>query len=110
MPLLAVLLLAFAHGNVRSAGHACGAITFARGGAVYRVLFAKNGAVQQYVLLRRTGNMERDHDALVALQKKYGAEGIHAPPLQITGFRPGPGGMMVPQTALDSCGRVIMLK
>jgi hypothetical protein len=84
----------------------CSIATFAEGGVVYRVLFAKNGAVQQYLLAVSSHNTERDHDMLKAAQADYGPEAVNAPPLRIVSFRPGSGGMMVPDKAVDSCGRI----
>ncbi|HEY9180974.1 MAG TPA: hypothetical protein VIO32_09660 [Candidatus Baltobacteraceae bacterium] len=84
----------------------CGMASFASEGVVYRVLFAKNGAVQQYLLARTSHNTERDHDALKAAEDRYGPEAVNAPPLQILSFKRGSGGMMVPDKAVDSCGRV----
>lgn len=85
---------------------ACGMTTFADGDVVYRVLFAKNGSVQQYLLAHSSHNVERDHDALKAAELKFGPEAVNAPPLRILSFKPGSGGMMVPDKAIDSCGRV----
>jgi hypothetical protein len=102
----------FHHAPAAASGAArrsCGAVTFARTGTVYRVLFAKNGAVQQYVLLKRT-TTEQDHDVLVVLQNRYGPEVVNAPALRVTGFRQGNGGMMIPEKAVDSCGRIVSLK
>lgn len=73
---------------------------------IYRIIFAKNGAVQQYLLAQSSHNTEKDHDVLKGLEIKYGPEASNAPPLQITSFRQGSGGMMVPDKAVDSCGRV----
>lgn len=84
----------------------CGIATFADSGVVYRVLFAKNGTVQQYLLAQSSHNTERDHDALKAAESKYGPEAVNAPPLRILSFKSGSGGMMVPDKAVDSCGRV----
>ena len=44
--------------------------------------------------------------ALVAAEARYGPEAINAPPVRVTSFKPGPGGMMIPDKAVDSCGRV----
>lgn len=85
---------------------ACGMATFADNGIVYRVLFARNGAVQQYLLAKSSHNTERDHDALKAAESVYGPEAVDAPPLRILSFKPGSGGMMVPDKAVDSCGRI----
>ena len=74
------------------------------------MLFARNGAVQQYVLTQTSHNVERDHDVLKELEAKYGPEGINAPPVKIVSFRPGSGGMMIPDKAIDSCGRISYFK
>ncbi len=103
---LAAGLIVFAFPHARAvAQQSCGETTFGREGTVYRVLFAKNGAVQQYVLVQSARNVEHDHDVLKELEAKYGAAGVNAPPLQIVSFRPGSGGMMIPDKAVDSCGR-----
>lgn len=88
----------------------CGTATYASRGVVYRILFAKNGAVQQYLLARSSHNTELDHDVLRAAENTYGPEAVDAPPLRISGFRPASGGMMVPDRATDSCGRVTHFK
>jgi hypothetical protein len=87
------------------AQQSCGETTFSQEGTVYRVLFAKNGAVQQYVLVQTAHNVEQDHDVLKVLEAKYGPAGVNTPPLQILSFRAGSGGMMIPDKAVDSCGR-----
>lgn len=74
-------------------------------GAQYFILFAKNGAVQAYKLVKSSGNPEQDHDALLRLEKHYGPEGVNAPPLSILSFKKSSGTMMVPDKAVDSCGR-----
>lgn len=76
-------------------------------GVKVRVLFAKNGAVQRYVVINDAQqNAELVHTMLVSLQQHYGPEAIDAPPLQIVSFKPGSvSGMMVPDKAVDSCGR-----
>jgi hypothetical protein len=89
-------------------GSSCGVLTVnAQGGVGYRVLFAKNGAVQRYVLFRTSHNTEDDDAALRHLVTAYGPEAVNAPPLRILSFRPSPGGgFQVPDKAVDSCGRV----
>lgn len=102
-----IALLAFMHARGSAAQtNSCGMTTFAQDGVVYRVLFAKNGAVQQYLLAQGSGHTEKDHDVLKAAMEQYGPEAVNAPPLQIVSFKPGSGGMMVPDKAVDSCGRV----
>ncbi len=88
-------------------GPSCG-IRLADGdkGAAIRVVFAKNGAVQRYEVMRSQENPEATNDLRQALERVYGPEGVNAPPVQITSFKRGPsGGMMVPDQAVDSCGR-----
>ncbi|HKU67467.1 MAG TPA: hypothetical protein VJP85_06820 [Candidatus Baltobacteraceae bacterium] len=102
-----ILLFAFAHVSGAAAQpRSCSETTFASGGVVYRVVFAKNGAVQQYLLAQSSHNTEKDHDVLKAVEARYGPEASNAPPLQILSFKPGSGGMMVPDKAVDSCGRI----
>ncbi len=84
----------------------CGMATYASSGVVYRILFAKNGAVQQYLLAQSAHNIEKDHDVLKRAEATYGPEAVNAPPLRIQSFRAGAGGMMVPDKAVDSCGRI----
>ncbi len=100
-----VLVFAFSHARA-AGGQSCGETTFSKDGVVYRVLFAKNGAVQAYDLSQSTHNVEQDHDVLKDLQERYGPAGINAPAPQIVSYRPGTGGMMIPDKAVDSCGRV----
>jgi hypothetical protein len=99
--------LAFAHTSGAAAQpRSCGEATYASSGVIYRIMFAKNGAVQQYLLAQSSHNTEKDHDVLNDLESKYGPEASNAPPLRITSFRAGSGGMMVPDKAVDSCGRI----
>jgi hypothetical protein len=75
-------------------------------GLQVNVLFANNGSVQRYVIVTSHDNTEAINDMLKDLEKVYGREGINAPPLHIVSFKPGSnGGMMVPDKAVDSCGR-----
>jgi hypothetical protein len=108
------LAVAFAlFGSLRARSEstpACGQTSYANEGVLYRVLFAKNGAVQQYVLVTSSHNLEQDHDVLKEAEAIYGPEGVNAPPLQIVAFRQGPGGMMIPDKAKDSCGRITAFK
>ena len=93
-----------------SALPACGELTASHNGTVYKVLFAKNGAVQRYQLVHGTENTENDHDVLLSLQAKYGPEEVNAPPVQIVSYRDAGGGMRIPLKAVDSCGRVTEFK
>ncbi len=102
-------LFAFPHGRA-AAEPSCAELTYAKNGVAYRVLFAKNGAVQQYALAQTAHNVEQDHDVLTELQNKYGPAGVNAPPLQIVSFRRSSGGMMMPDKGIDSCGRVTVFK
>ncbi len=91
----------------RAGGPSCGTTTVVEDSVVFKILFAKNGAVQQYVIMH-SENTEQDHDARLKLEARYGKEGIDAPPLSIKSFKPAPGGgMMLPDKAIDSCGREI---
>ena len=101
------LVFALAHGPSAAAQGSCGELSYNSMGVSYRVLFAKNGSVQQYLLAKSSHNTEKDHDVLKDLQARYGPEAVNAPPVQITSFRPGPSGMMIPDKAVDSCGRVV---
>lgn len=101
------LFFALAHGPSAAAQGPCGEVSYNSMGVSYRVLFAKNGSVQQYLLAKSSHNTEKDHDVLKELQARYGPEAVNAPPVQITDFRQGPSGMMIPDKAVDSCGRVV---
>ena len=75
-------------------------------GVQIRILFAKNGMVQRYVVVKSLNNMEAVNGMRLDLEKHFGPEGVNAPPLQIVSFKPGKsGGMMIPDKAVDSCGR-----
>ena len=77
-------------------------------GVSYRILFAKNGAVQRYVLVQNDQHStENANDMKLALEKQYGDEGVNAPPLRVVSFKQGDGGMMIPDKAIDSCGRTL---
>lgn len=118
IPLFLALGLTFAAGvafvslpRANAAGQSpCSVTTFSDNGVQYRILFAKNGAVQQYVLAQSSHNLERDHDTLQKLIDKYGPAAVNAPPVKIVGFRPGSNGMLIPDKAVDSCGRISYFK
>lgn len=70
-----------------------------------RILFAKNGSVQRYIVVGAHPNEESVNDMLIVLTRTFGPAGINSPPLHIISFRPGGGGMQIPDKAVDSCGR-----
>ena len=76
-------------------------------GIAIRVLFAKNGSVQQYLVLNSQDNMEDANDMRISLEQHFGPAGVNAPPMHIVSFKPGSGGMMIPDKAVDSCGRTL---
>ena len=105
----AIVAVPFARPAAAAGGPSCGETTY-RGpkGIVFRVLFAKNGAVQRFAIVTSSNNPELDHDVQRSLVRQYGPEAVNAPPLTIVSFKPAPGGgMMVPDKAMDSCGRVL---
>jgi hypothetical protein len=102
----ALLLFALNHPKAAVASPSCGVTSFTSNGVTFKVLFAKNGAVQQYLLAQSSQNQERNHAALLAAEDKYGPEAVDAPPVQVISFKPGAGGMMIPDKAMDSCGRI----
>jgi hypothetical protein len=106
--LVATFVLSLALPAVSAGGPACGETTFhGPQGVIFKVLFAKNGAVQRYALMESSNNPELDHDIQRSLVRQYGPEGTNAPPLQILSYKPGSsGGMLVPDKAVDSCGRI----
>ena len=72
-----------------------------------KILFAKNGAVQRYLIVDSQENTEAANDFVLALERTYGEQGVNAPPMHIVSFKPGEGGMQVPDKAVDSCGRTL---
>ena len=78
-------------------------------GVGFRILFANNGAVQQYIVTAKSDNTELVNDARISLEGTYGPAGVNAPALKVISFKPSPngGGMMVPDKAIDSCGRTL---
>jgi hypothetical protein len=91
-----------------SPGPSCGEKTVTSpSGVGFRILFANNGAVQQYLVTAKGDNPEAVNDARLALESTYGPAGIGAPALKIVSFKPGENGMMVPDKAIDSCGRTL---
>jgi hypothetical protein len=89
-------------------GPSCGEQTVQNNkGVTIKILFAKNGAVQRYLVIHSRKNVEAADDFVLALTQKYGEAGIAAPPLHIISFKPGSGGMQIPDKAIDSCGRKV---
>ena len=76
-------------------------------GISFKILFARNGSVQQYLLLDAQENMEEANDLRISLEQRFGPAGVDAPPMHIVSFKPGSGGMMIPDKAVDSCGRTL---
>lgn len=92
-----------------TAGPSCGDHLYKNDqGIQIRVLWAKNGAVQRFEIVDAKENPEEVNDMEKDLEKVYGPEGTNAPPLRIVSFKAGTnGGMMVPDKAVDSCGRTL---
>ena len=90
------------------AGPACGEqLVKNDNGIQIKILFAKNGTVQRYQILNDQENVEQANDMLITLEQRYGSAGVNAPPLHIVSFKKGSGGMMLPDKAVDSCGRTL---
>jgi hypothetical protein len=91
-----------------TAGPSCGErLEKSDKGIAIKVLFAKNGAVQRYELIDGQENMEAANDFTIDLEKQWGPAASNAPPLHVVSFKPGEGGMMIPDKAVDSCGRTL---
>lgn len=89
-------------------GPACGARTVKNGkGISIQVLFAKNGAVQRYLVVGRNQNVEEVNDLEISLERVYGPADIGAPPVRIVSFKAASGGLQIPDKAVDSCGRTL---
>lgn len=89
-----------------TAGPSCGEqVAKADSGAAIRILFAKNGTVQRYEVISTQQNTEAENDLRLQLERAYGQAGVNAPPLKIVSFKPSSGGLMMPDKAVDSCGR-----
>ncbi len=87
-------------------GPACTDFVQKGDGVAIHVFFAKNGAVQRYDVLSAHGNPESENQLRLALERTYGPAGVNAPPVQIVSFkRAKSGGLMIPDKAVDSCGR-----
>ena len=104
---VACFVLAAAPARAVSAGPACGQqVAKGDGGVEIRILFAKNGAVQRYDVVSSEASPESVNNLRLALEGQYGPAGVNAPPVQIVSFKKAKAGdMMVPDKAVDSCGR-----
>uniref|UniRef100_E6Q7C6 Uncharacterized protein n=1 Tax=mine drainage metagenome TaxID=410659 RepID=E6Q7C6_9ZZZZ len=113
--LVLVAAVALLHGALirpaaAAAGPSCGVrVVHLPGDVVFRILFAKNGAVQQYVLVSSDKNPELVNDRKKFIERQFGPEAVNAPPLRIVAFKaaPGGGGLLIPDKAVDSCGRTL---
>lgn len=76
-------------------------------GTAIKILFAKNGAVQRYLVLNANENVEEAYDLRLGLEQRYGPAELNAPPMHIVSFKRGSGGLMMPAKAIDSCGRTL---
>jgi hypothetical protein len=78
-------------------------------GVSIRVLFANNGSVQRFIVLAGMDNPENANDAVKSLEATYGEAGLNAPPLKVISYKPSDsgGGMLIPDKAIDSCGRTL---
>ncbi len=105
----AVSWLAFAPARALAVtpGPSCGQeVAKGDNGVAIRVLFARNGAVQRYDAVNSEANPESMNDLRLALERVYGPAGVNAPPVQIVSFKKAKtGNLMVPDKAVDSCGR-----
>ena len=90
-----------------TSGPSCGERTENDKGVSIKILFAKNGTVQRYIIVESQENMEAANDLRLKLEAQYGQAGINAPPLHIVSFKPGENGMQIPDKAVDSCGRTM---
>jgi hypothetical protein len=93
-----------------SLGPACGEKMVASPtGVSIRVLFANNGYVQRFVVVAGMDNPENANDAVKSLELTYGEAGSNAPPLKVISYKPSDngGGMLIPDKAIDSCGRTL---
>jgi len=91
-------------------GPSCGEKTLTSPtGVGFHILFANNGSVQQYIVIAKADNPEAVNDARMSLEQTYGPAGVNAPALKIISYKPSEngGGMMIPDKAIDSCGRTL---
>ncbi len=106
----ALLHRALTRPAVAAAGLSCATrVVHLPGGVVFRILFAKNGSVQQYVLVSSDKNPELVNDRKKFIERQFGPEAVNAPPLHVIAFKPSPGGggLLIPDKAVDSCGRTL---
>lgn len=96
------------HALAVTAGPSCGEkdVTSPTG-VGFKILFANNGTVQQYIVTAKADDPEAVNDARLALQASFGPAGVNAPPLKIVSYKAGDNGMQIPDKAIDSCGRTL---
>lgn len=106
---LGAALWAAAPATAFTPGPSCGEkMVTSPSGVTFKVLFANNGSVQRYEPTNSLENPEAINDARISIEETYGPAGVNAPPLKIISFKAGEsGGMMVPDKAIDSCGRTL---
>ncbi len=106
---IAAWLLSVLPSQAVTPGPSCGEqLLKSQTGIAIRVLFAKNGAVQRYLVVDSQENMEAVNDFRLTLERQFGPAAVNAPPLHIVSFKSGGGsGMMVPDKAKDSCDRTL---
>jgi len=104
-----IFLCSSPRASATSLGPTCGQKTFnSPNGVSILVLFANNGTVQRYEVTAGADNTELVNDARDSVEKSYGPAGLNAPPLHIISYRPAEAGsMMLPDKAVDSCGRTL---
>ncbi|HVA29599.1 MAG TPA: hypothetical protein VNF68_15560 [Candidatus Baltobacteraceae bacterium] len=108
LAVLAVFCAASLPTQAVTAGPSCGErLETNNRGIAIKILFAKNGAVQRYVVVHSQENVEAANDMRLDLESQFGPADVNAPPLRILSFKPGEGGMMIPDKAVDSCGRTL---
>lgn len=100
------LLLSAAPAQAITPGPSCSERVVKGDDVAIRVFFARNGTVQRYDVVTSHGNPEAENQLRLALERVYGPAGVNAPPVQIVSFKHGKSGnLMVPDKAVDSCGR-----
>ena len=108
LALLCALAFTMTPSTADTAGPSCGEqLVKNEKGIQIKILFAKNGAVQRYVIVESQENVEDANGLELELEKHWGPPAVNAPPMHIVSFKPGSGGMSIPDKAIDSCGRTL---